>query len=91
MRDDSEYKAAVEGIAEIALDFAESALMKNIKAGKEASNMFYLKCRGKRRGYVERQEIEHSGQCGVLVVPGQQMTAEKWAAANQKKKGDPSQ
>jgi hypothetical protein len=37
------------------LDFAESQLMKNISDGKEASLLFFLKCLGKSRGYVERE------------------------------------
>jgi len=43
------------------IDFAESKLYENIKKGDNTSILFYLKCRGKKRGYVERQEIEHSG------------------------------
>ena len=47
------------------LDFAESKLDENINAGKEASIFFFLKCRGKHRGYIERQEI--SGPDGVPI------------------------
>ena len=50
-------KQEVESIEDVALDFAESALHDNIKNGKEASIIFYLKTKGKNRGYVERQEI----------------------------------
>jgi transposase-like protein len=39
------------------LDVAETHLMKNIKADKEASIFFFLKTRGKDRGYVERSEF----------------------------------
>jgi hypothetical protein len=41
----------------IALDFAESSLHKQIQSGVPASTIFYLKTRGKGRGYIERQEI----------------------------------
>jgi AcrR family transcriptional regulator len=47
-----------EDIANRNLDIAESKLMENIKQGKEASIFFYLKCKGKGRGYVEKQEID---------------------------------
>ncbi len=49
-------------IEEASLDKSEVALMKNIKAGKEASIFFHLKCKGKKRGYIERVELDHRGQ-----------------------------
>ena len=58
---DKEYKAAVDGIADIALDFAESKLHKSIESGSDTATIFYLKTKGKKRGYVERQEIQHEG------------------------------
>ena len=54
---DADYKAAVDGIADIALDFAESQLHKQIKDGEVSSTIFYLKTKGKKRGYIERTEI----------------------------------
>ena len=42
------------------LDIAESELMKAIKAGKAWAICFMLKCQGKNRGWVERQE--HTGK-----------------------------
>ena len=33
-------------------------LIKNIREGKTAEIIFYLKTKGKKRGYVERSEIE---------------------------------
>lgn len=58
MKDDSEFKKLVEDIKDIALDFAESQLHKQIGDGSTAATIFYLKTKGKNRGYVERQEIE---------------------------------
>ena len=57
MKEDEQYKAAVEDIENIALDFAESQLHKQIQNGEVASTLFYLKTKGKKRGYVERTEI----------------------------------
>ena len=54
---DAGYKAAVDSIADIALDFAESQLHKQIQNGEVSSTIFYLKTKGKKRGYIERQEI----------------------------------
>ena len=57
MTTDDEYKQAVEDISDVALDFAESQLHKQIQEGNSTSTIFYLKTKGKKRGYIERQEI----------------------------------
>jgi len=57
MKDDEEYKQAVQELGDVALDFAESKLHKLIDQGNPAATIFYLKTKGKERGYVERQEI----------------------------------
>lgn len=54
---DEEFKTACEAVKEKALDFAESALMNQIKEGNTTAIIFYLKTQGKRRGYIERQEL----------------------------------
>lgn len=43
------------------LDIAESKLIKKIREEDTASIFFYLKCKGKKRGYVEKQQTELSG------------------------------
>lgn len=53
---DPDYKKAVDSIGDIALDFAESQLHKQIQEGVPACTIFYLKTKGKKRGYVEKQE-----------------------------------
>lgn len=62
LKDDKDFAKAVKDIDNIALDFAESALLKNIRKGKEASIIFYMKTKGKARGYIEKTEHEHSGR-----------------------------
>ena len=42
---------------EATLDLAEDRLIQNIREGKEASIFFYLKCKGKGRGYVEKDRV----------------------------------
>lgn len=59
MSEDKEYKAAVEDLDNLALDFAESKLHKEIEKGQITAIIFYLKTKGKRRGYIERQEIDY--------------------------------
>ena len=65
LREDEEYKEAVDGIADLTLDFVESNLHKQIEKGEVSSTIFYLKTKGKKRGYIEKQEIEHSGNMQV--------------------------
>lgn len=61
MREDEAYKGAVQELGDVALDFAESQLHKQIKDGNTAATIFYLKTKGKKRGYIERQELQMSG------------------------------
>jgi hypothetical protein len=58
LKEDDEYKRAVEQVQDSVLDFAESHLYKLVKEGNPAATIFYLKTKGKKRGYIERQEIE---------------------------------
>jgi hypothetical protein len=61
---DPVFAQSAKDIKEIAIDFVEGKLMKNINKERESSIFFYLKCQAKHRGYVERQELEHSGRGG---------------------------
>lgn len=58
LREDSEYAQQVRDIEGVTLDFAESKLHEQIFNGNVASIIFFLKTKGKSRGYVERQEFE---------------------------------
>ena len=58
MRKDLDYAAQVKDIENIALDFAESKLHEQIFEGNVSSIIFYLKTKGKTRGYIERQEFD---------------------------------
>ncbi len=57
LNDDKEFAKKVEDVQNIALDFAESQLHKQIGDGNTSATIFYLKTKGKGRGFVERQEI----------------------------------
>lgn len=57
MKLDEEYKREVDSILDIALDFAESKLFRQIDAENMTATIFYLKTKGKGRGYVEKQEV----------------------------------
>jgi len=57
MNEDPKYAASVNDLENLTLDFAESALHKQIKEGNTTATIFFLKTKGTKRGYIERQEI----------------------------------
>jgi tRNA(Leu) C34 or U34 (ribose-2'-O)-methylase TrmL len=61
MREDKEYRRAVKDMENAALDFAESQLLKQIAKGNPLSTIFFLKCKGKKRGYIEQNNLEIRG------------------------------
>tara|TARA_R110001583_G_scaffold103537_1_gene250795 strand:- start:14579 stop:14980 length:402 start_codon:yes stop_codon:yes gene_type:complete len=56
-KSDEAFAKQVDDITEIAIDICESELWKQIKDGNVPCILFYLKTKGKKRGYVERQEL----------------------------------
>jgi len=58
LKEDEEFAQAVKEIENIALDFAESQLHTQMKDGSTSATIFYLKTKGKKRGYVERSELD---------------------------------
>jgi hypothetical protein len=72
LKNDEEYKSQVLSIEDMTIDFAESQLHKQIKGGNTSATIFYLKTKGKNRGYVERQEIsgDLDNQLIVRVIDG---------------------
>ena len=58
---------ALEDAREDMLDEAENVLYERALAGQTAELIFFLKTQGKRRGYTERQEIEHDGQTEIVI------------------------
>lgn len=85
-RSDS-LKQALEDIRGGKLDFAESKLMELIAKGVPSAVIFYLKCQGKNRGYVER--LENTGKDGKdlqlpIVAPPRATSMEEWLEQNRK-------
>jgi hypothetical protein len=75
------FKAAVDEIQETSIDFVESKLMEKINgvtcmgkddvydlAPSDTAIIFFLKTKGKKRGYVERMEIDNLNPIPVLNV-----------------------
>lgn len=57
-KEDEDFKEQVDEINEATLDFVESKLLENIKKGEVTSIIFYLKTKGRNRGYQEKAEID---------------------------------
>lgn len=62
MRNDPEFREAVEQINEITLDFVENQLFKKIKDGSERSILFYMKYKARKRGYTDSIDITSGGE-----------------------------
>ena len=58
MRTDEEYKAAVEDLGEVAVDFAESSLFQQIRNQEASATIFFLKTKARHRGYIERKDLD---------------------------------
>tara|TARA_R100001163_G_scaffold65000_1_gene60698 strand:+ start:340 stop:693 length:354 start_codon:yes stop_codon:yes gene_type:complete len=57
-KEDEEYRKAVDSIDSKFIDFAESHLKKQIENGSTQATTFFLRTRGRKRGYNEKQEID---------------------------------
>ena len=58
LKEDKEFAKQVNDISNIALDFAETQLHKQINDGNTSATIFYLKTKGKKRGYIEKIEVD---------------------------------
>lgn len=67
-KNDEEFAKQVDSIGDMAIDFAESQLHKQIREGNSTSTIFFLKTKGKKRGYVERQELDLSGTVSIPII-----------------------
>ena len=60
LKEDPDFKVAIENVDEVSLDFGETALLKAIKRGNISAIIFFLKTKGKSRGYIEKFILEHT-------------------------------
>ena len=57
---DEDFKQQCEDVGESLLDKSEDKLMELIEGGNVIATIFFLKTKGKKRGYIEKQEFEVS-------------------------------
>lgn len=55
---DQEFRERVDEMMETQVDFVESKLMQAINAGDTTATIFYLKTKGKKRGYNEKAQLK---------------------------------
>ncbi len=67
-REDADFKERADAINELQIDIAEASLLKKIQKGDTTAIIFYLKTKGKSRGYTERKEIVAPDGVGVQVT-----------------------
>jgi len=92
IKNDAAFAEAYEELEEAKTDWVEAKVFEqanqNTMAGVTAS-LFLLKCRGKKRGYVEKQEIDINNKLsgGVIISPAP-VTETEWCnvAKEQQKK-----
>jgi hypothetical protein len=58
---DPEFRRRVDELNDIQFDFVETQLLKKIKEGSEASIIFYMKTKGKKKGYGDNLDITTNG------------------------------
>jgi hypothetical protein len=65
--EDAEFKAEIEAIEpnELLMDLVESKIVEKIKEGDTTVLIFVSKTKGKKRGYVEKKELDVSGGLGI--------------------------
>jgi len=68
LKNDLLYKQTYDQIDEFVVDFAENALMKQIDNGNITAIIFFLKCRARHKGYIEKQEIDHISSDGIKFI-----------------------
>lgn len=78
---DAEFAAAVMSLEDVALDFAESSLFVQIRNNTPSSTIFYLKTKGKKRGYIEQIDVGGVANQPVQIVS---ITQDEYAARQQK-------
>lgn len=61
MREDDDFNKKVQDMDNLALDFAESSLYKQVKDGNPSSTQFLLKNKGRGRGYGDKLDITTGG------------------------------
>lgn len=69
LEEDEEYRNEILNITEGVIDFAENKLIKLIEEGDTTATIFFLKTKGKKRGYVEKSEVDVNAPINLSIEP----------------------
>ncbi|MDO4691884.1 MAG: phBC6A51 family helix-turn-helix protein [Porphyromonadaceae bacterium] len=58
IKDDQEFSQSVDSISESQIDYVESKLLERINDGDTTATIYYLKTKGRNRGWSEKIEID---------------------------------
>jgi hypothetical protein len=74
LKTDKEFANKVKELENVALDFSESQLHSLIKDKNVSAVIFHLKTKGRKRGYVERHEHDHTSKGEqIYLTPDEQI------------------
>lgn len=84
VKEDPDFAAAVAETENAALDFAETALYKQIKRGVPSATIFYLKTKGRKRGFIENPKNEEPEKAKEMTEEEVKSVLKKLAAISEK-------
>ncbi len=58
LKEDEDFAEKVRDIENVSLDFAESKLFEQMADNNTSATIFYLKTKGRKRGYWEKQQMD---------------------------------
>jgi len=58
LKEDEDFAEKVKDIENVSLDFAESKLFEQMSDNNTSATIFYLKTKGRKRGYWEKQQMD---------------------------------
>lgn len=94
VHEDEELLQAQDLARNMAVDLAETGLIQYLRERDRTMIIFTLKCLGKDRGYIERQELAHTLEGGevdvvekIVVAKGRKRGAEAKSKPRREKEG----
>jgi ACT domain-containing protein len=76
LKEDKDFAKEVKEIENVTLDFVESQLHKQIQENSTAATIFFLKTKGKSRGYIEKIEQDINLTTDIPIIKWVEQAAE---------------